>query len=83
MTISETVSKYPSKDGRWRFDNVTCRFVTEASLFNDDVLKDPWKRNFPNGVDRELKDTREDEVIGWVYKTTVAGVEVSCVVFND
>jgi len=75
--------RYPTKDPRWNYTFLTNRYSTEASDFKGQPLTDPWKRSFPAGRGRELRNHEENEVEGWVYNTTVAGVEVECVVFND
>jgi hypothetical protein len=81
--IVDINTKYPIKDHRWSYSHLTKRWATEASDFKGQQPTDPWKRAFPAGRGRELRNHEENEVEGWVYNTTVAGVEVECVVFND
>jgi hypothetical protein len=83
MTVPEIIAKYPIKDSRWRYDAITSRFVVEKSDFATDTTVDPWKRDFPTQAPIILRDTSERNIIGWRYKTTVAGIEIECVVFND
>jgi hypothetical protein len=83
MTTTEIYQKYPVRNKVWGYCPITGRWITEASELKMLSFVDPWNRPFPITTGRLLKDTRENETIGWVYETTVSGVLVECVVFND
>ena len=83
MTTTEIYQKYPVRNQAWDYCPTTGRWIAENSELTASGFVDPWNRTFPKYESRELKDTQEDETIGWVYETTVAGTLVECVVFND
>ncbi len=85
MTLQEINTKYPIRNPVWTFDELTGRWIVESSelSFSGKNL-DPWGRRFPtNNCKRQLWDSTFEEIVGWVYETTVAGVTIECVVFND
>jgi len=81
--MEELIARYPIKDERWTYQRLTNRFATDISDFNEDTLLDPWKRPFSDGPGRLMKDVRENEIVGWVHTTTVAGTVIECAVYND
>jgi hypothetical protein len=84
MKPTEINQKYPIKNKLWSFTETTGRYSAEDSDLRANGFLDPWNRQFPPGKGREVRSDDEDnELQMWVYVTTVQGVFVECVVFND
>lgn len=84
MTSREINQRYPIKNSRWIFTEITGRWSAEDAELRFSGFLDPWNRPFPPAKGREVRSQDEDnEVQMWLYNTTVAGVTVECVVFND
>jgi hypothetical protein len=82
VNASQINQKHPIKNHVWGFTETTGRWSAESSSLKPFI--DPWNRPFPPGKGREVRSQDEDnEPQMWVYTTTVEGVIVECVVFND
>lgn len=76
----DIVSRYPVRDHRWH-PGGEGNFTTEISDLNG-KFTDPWHRPIPRGNVKPIYD-REDEIVQWDCWTTVAGVRINLVIFND
>lgn len=77
MTLQEINGKYPVRYNAWSFDDLTGRWVAEDStLRGTPLFMDPWNRAFPAARGREIYDSNQEEIIGWVYETSVAGTKI-------
>ena len=82
MKPTEINQKYPIRNTAWGFTETTGRWSAEDSSLKP--FTDPWNRPFPPGKGREVhSDDIDHELQMWVYTTTVQGITVECVVFND
>jgi len=84
VTANQLNEQYPIKNHVWGFTATTGRWAAEDSCLRASGFLDPWNRPFPPGKGREVRSQDIDnELQIWVYTTTVEGVVVECVVFND
>jgi hypothetical protein len=83
MSPLEIMLKYPRRNKVWSYDAMTGRWTTEASELGSDEGKnlDPWNRPIPP-VHREMRNA-ENELVGWVYESSVEQSLVELVVYND
>jgi len=82
VNASSINQKYPIKNQVWSFTETTGRWAAEDSCLRANGFLDPWNRPFPPGKGREVRD-EDNDITMWVYTTTVEGVTVECIVFND
>ena len=87
MNFQELLQLYPIKNHAWHFDEDGV-FVTECSDlpgYGSSWL-DPWNRPF-NGITHPFlqndMDSTNEDVYGWRYKTSVAGMVVPLLIIND
>jgi hypothetical protein len=83
MSARDIFAKYPIRNPQWSFNELTGRWIAFAAEWEHSDCLDPWNRILPLIKWRDLWDTKHEEIIGWIYETTVAGNVVECVVFND
>ena len=82
MSPLEIMLKYPRRNEVWSYDVLTGRWITEAfELGNEGKNLDPWNRPIPP-VHREMRSERDD-LIGWLYESSVEQSLVELVVYND
>lgn len=83
MNITELLKLYPIRNLNWLAPtSLDLAFTIYAS--DDRTLKmmDPWNRQLDHCVGVDMDASNED-IAGWKYKTTVAGISINLLIIND
>lgn len=78
--VDELLQRFPIRNTAWAWVPDRNCFITEAS---DCGSLDPWNRRFVCENYRHGQYDTEGELTHWVTQTTVDGLKVSLMIFND